>query len=81
MLEDKQQKVKWYFKTTWIVTIFLCVGPLVLPLIWLNPRFSRIKKIVITAIILIASYYAAVWFIDALSSIKKYYGVIFEGNF
>jgi uncharacterized membrane protein YvbJ len=81
MLEEKTPKTKWYFKTYSIVIVFLCVGPLVLPLVWLNPRFSRKKKIILTIIIIILSYYLGSMVINSLRSIKDYYGIIFKNDF
>ena len=31
---------KWYFSTSAVVMATLCVGPLALPLVWLNPGTS-----------------------------------------
>jgi len=81
MLERKRPETKWYFKTYWIVIAFLCVGPLALPLVWLNPRISRKKKIILTVIILILSYYLGFMLINSLRSIKNYYGIIFQNNY
>jgi hypothetical protein len=69
----KKEPEKWYFKTYWIVTAFLCVGPLALPMVWFNPRFSRIKKIIITVIVIILSYYFTVSMIKSFKTIKSYY--------
>ncbi|OGX16048.1 MAG: hypothetical protein A2166_05400 [Omnitrophica WOR_2 bacterium RBG_13_41_10] len=80
-LEGKPQETKWYFKTSLIVTAFLCIGPLALPLVWLNPRFSQAKKIIITTVVIILSYYLGSLVIDSLKSIKQYYGAIFQNNF
>jgi uncharacterized membrane protein YvbJ len=79
--EEKPLATKWYFKTYGIVTAFLCVGPLALPLVWLNPRFSQKKKVIVTIIIIILSYYLGSLLINSLRSIKEYYGVIFQNNF
>ena len=81
MLERKRPETKWYFKTYWIVIAFLCVGPLALPFVWLNPRISRKKKIILTVIILILSYYLGFMLINSLRSIKNYYGIIFQNNY
>jgi hypothetical protein len=77
MLTEKPQETKWYFKTSLIVTAFLCVGPLALPLVWLNPRFSRGKKLTITIVIVILTYYLGVLLSSSLKSLKEYYGTIF----
>lgn len=81
MLEGESQETKWYFKTPLIVTTFLCVGPLALPLVWLNPRFSQKKKIVVTIIVIILTWYLGSLLIDSLKSIKQYYGDILQSNF
>jgi len=79
MLVDKQQ-VKWYFKTTTLVIAFLCVGPLVLPLIWFNPRFNPKAKIIISAVIIILTYLLGVMLSNSLKSIISYYKIIFSGD-
>lgn len=71
-LEKKQQE-KWYFKTYFLVVVFLCIGPLVLPLIWFHPTFSRKKKIIITVIVVIISYFLGILFANSLKSINRYY--------
>jgi predicted nucleic acid-binding Zn ribbon protein len=81
MLEKKPPEGKWYFKTYWIIIAFLCVGPLALPLAWLNPRFSQKKKVIVTIIVIILSYYLGSLLINSLRSLKQYYGIIFQNNF
>jgi uncharacterized membrane protein YvbJ len=81
MLEKKAPQDKRYFKTYWIIAAFLCVGPLALPLVWLNPRFSQKTKIIVTIIVIILSYYLGSLFMNSLRSIKDYYGIIFKGNY
>ncbi|MCU0651541.1 MAG: zinc ribbon domain-containing protein [Candidatus Omnitrophica bacterium] len=80
MLENKVPKPKWYLKTSSLVIAFLCVGPLALPLIWINPRFSKNSKIIITIVVIILTYYLGSWVLSSLKSIKEYYGPIFENN-
>ena len=74
-LEKKAQE-KWCFKTHIIVVAFLCVGPLALPLVWLNPRYSKTVKIVVSSIVLILSYYLIVMFVKSINSIKTYYELL-----
>ncbi|MEK6563517.1 MAG: zinc ribbon domain-containing protein [Candidatus Omnitrophota bacterium] len=73
---EKREKEKWYLKTNILIISFLCAGPLALPLLWLNPRFSRNRKIVATVIILILSYYLGTVTINSLRSISLYYKTI-----
>jgi len=73
---EKRPEDKWYFKTYTLVIAFLCVGPLALPLFWVNPRFNQKTKITISVIIIILSYFLGVVFINSLRSINEYYQMI-----
>ncbi|MDD5561145.1 MAG: hypothetical protein PHT50_03315 [Candidatus Omnitrophica bacterium] len=79
-LEGKFRDVKWYFKTRGIVIASLCVGPLALPLVWFNSRFSRKTKIIATIIIIILSYFMVNLFMNSLRSLKQYYGLFSDTN-
>lgn len=74
---EKSKPQKWYFKTSVLVTAFLFVGPLALPLVWINPRFSPKAKIVISVIAVILTYYLVILAADSLKSINEYYKTIF----
>lgn len=52
-LEKQKPKVSWYFSTSTLTIGMLCVGPLVLPLVWLHPTMSLIKKVFISAVLII----------------------------
>ncbi|MFC1635617.1 zinc ribbon domain-containing protein [Planctomycetota bacterium] len=43
---------KWYYATGTVVLTLLCLGPLALPLVWVNPRYKPAIKVVITVIVL-----------------------------
>ena len=75
---DKRKEIPWYFKTHWLVIAFLCVGPLALPLLWINPRFSRRNKLIITVIVVVLSYYLTIIMVKSLKSISIYYNLIFQ---
>ena len=42
----------WYFKTSFIVLMFLTVPPFALPSVWLHPKLHLVYKLVITAAVL-----------------------------
>ena len=70
---------KWYFRTYVYVMLFLCIsplGPLALPLVWINPRYSTNKKIIITVISLIIGYFLIVILAKSITSIFNYYQLI-----
>ena len=48
--DNLPEKCKWYFKGSTLIVAFFVVGPLILPAVWLNPHFSRRKKIVFTVL-------------------------------
>ena len=77
---NKKPKEKWFFKPYWIILSFLCVGPLALPLVWFNPRFTTKMKIIISVLVLILTYYLGILLFNSLKSITTYYRTIF-GNF
>ena len=74
------KKAEWYYKTsTWVVG-FLLVGPLIIPLILINPHYSKTKKIVFTCVcivILVILYKASK---VSFCSIDQYYKII-QGNY
>lgn len=48
-------KSKWYTRTTTIFVGFLLVGPFILPLVWAKPEYSLVKKVVVSALILLVT--------------------------
>lgn len=48
----KARPTKWYFATGTVVIALLCLGPLALPLLWLNPRYKPVTKAAVTGIVL-----------------------------
>jgi hypothetical protein len=43
---------RWYHSNSATVMAILCLGPLALPAIWMNPRYKPATKLVITAIVI-----------------------------
>lgn len=75
---ERKEKPKWYLKTSTAVIVFLCVGPLVLPLIWLNPRLSTKTKVIISAVVIAVSYLLGIALWNSLKNITQYYKTIFS---
>jgi hypothetical protein len=73
LMPVKKEPVKWYLKTPFLVTAFLCVGPLALPLLWFNPRFTQQTKIIVSVIVIIGSYFLGIWVSNSINSIGNYY--------
>jgi hypothetical protein len=49
-------KLRWYFRTAFIVIVLLSLPPLALPLIVWHPKLSRPAKIAISAVILLITW-------------------------
>jgi predicted nucleic acid-binding Zn ribbon protein len=75
---NKRKEEKKIFKISYLIIAFLCIGPFALPLLWLNPRFSKKKKIIITILILILTYLLGKMLASSLSVIVDYYKLIFS---
>ena len=69
MVDETKEKTKWYFTTTSLVIALLSVGPLALPLLWINPKYSTVKKMLWTLITLVLSYVLYVFTMDAFNKI------------
>ncbi|MHC4557318.1 MAG: zinc ribbon domain-containing protein [Planctomycetota bacterium] len=48
----KPRPKQWYFANGTVVIALLCLGPLAIPLVWLNPRYKLATKAVITVVVL-----------------------------
>jgi len=64
----------WYFATPTVVFALMCVGPLALPLVWLNPRYKPATKAIITgvaiAVTVLCCYLVAVAYQQLMSQIS-----------
>ena len=52
---SRPRSKKWYFATPSVVIALLCLGPLALPLVWLNPRYKPTTRAIITVIVLVVT--------------------------
>lgn len=76
---DDQPPIPWYCKTSILVLTTACVGPLVIPLFFLHPRWSIQLKLVLSGVVLILSVLLslAVWqsiqqFIEVYEELQKF---------
>jgi|GEM_PF-231611 len=51
----KPRPKKWYFATGTVVLALLCLGPMALPLVWINPRYKILTRAIITVIVLVVT--------------------------
>ena len=71
-----EEKIKWYFRTSFIIIALCTVGPLALPLLWLRPQTPRAWKIGLTIGILVLSWILFQTTMESLRTIKEYYKLI-----
>ena len=48
-----KKKERWYFSTYVVVIALLCIGPLALPLVWFNPRYKIVTRLVVTIVVIV----------------------------
>jgi len=51
----KPRPKKWYLATGTVVLALLCIGPMALPLVWMNPRFKILTKAIVTVIVVVGT--------------------------
>jgi hypothetical protein len=51
----KPRPKKWYFATGTVVLALLCLGPIALPLVWANPRYKILTRVIVTVIVLVVT--------------------------
>lgn len=72
-IHDNKNKIKWYFKTSFIVLALSCVGPLALRLIWWRPKTSLTWKAGLTIGIIAVSWLIFQTTMDSIEIFKEYY--------
>jgi hypothetical protein len=75
-MPETAAKVPWHFRTSTLVILFCCAGPLVLPLIWIRPQTSGLWKIVLTVVILLLSWAMVLVMKHSLETIQQYYDLM-----
>ncbi|MDP8265013.1 MAG: zinc ribbon domain-containing protein [Candidatus Aceula lacicola] len=75
---NKTEGQKWYLKSSSLVIGFLMVGPFILPLVWINPKFDTKKKLIVTAIILFVTYLISKVMMNSLNQIQERYKPIMD---
>jgi uncharacterized membrane protein YvbJ len=73
---NQKKKVPFYLKPGWIVTAVLCVGPFAIPLFWIHPNWSRRKKLVWTAVVLLLTWALCLLMEKSVQAIGDYYRIL-----
>jgi predicted nucleic acid-binding Zn ribbon protein len=70
------------FRPLGMTVAFLCIGPLMLPLVWWNPHLRRENKIVLTAVIVVVTALLGWATVGSIENIIEYYRTLNElGSF
>ena len=72
----EEEKIKWYFRKSFIIIAILFVGPLALPLIWWRPQTKRAWKIGLTIGILVLSWILFQTTMESIRTLKEYYKLL-----
>ena len=59
--KEAPAKAPWYYKGSSMVVAFLVAGPFMLPMVWFNPKLSLLKKVLLTAVIIVVTYLLIQW--------------------
>ncbi len=46
---------KWYHATGSVIAALVCLGPLALPMVWVNPRFKITTKLIMTVVVAVVT--------------------------
>ena len=63
--------IKWYHKTPTVIISILCFGPLALPLVWFNPKYSMVSKVIWTIVIIVVTVLACAAVIGVYANFLK----------
>ena len=50
-----KSKTKWFHSTSAVVIGLITLGPLALPLVWKNPRYEIITKVILTIVVAVVT--------------------------
>ncbi|MFH2203955.1 MAG: zinc ribbon domain-containing protein [Elusimicrobiota bacterium] len=73
---DRGDALPWYYGNSSLLVSFLCVGPFMLPLVWLHPVMPRRRKKILTVIIGIISIFMIWSTYKSIMKILEYYRML-----
>lgn len=73
---DGRGEKKWYLSTSILVMGLLFIGPFALPLLWINPRYNRTTKIIISIVVIVISYGLYIWIQKSLKMLDEVYNLM-----
>ena len=74
-----KETVLWCFKSAFVIFSCLTFGPFALPLIWVHPKYTLAKKLVITGVMVALTYFLGAVMISTFKTLSAYYRQISQG--
>ena len=71
-----EQRLPWYYRTSFIVLMLASVFAFALPLIWFHPRMKLVWKVVISAVMIVVTWLLFKLFMQSLHMIMELYGML-----
>jgi len=71
-----ENRVPWYFGTTFIVLMLASVGPFALPLVWWQPKYKRATKWCVTVLVLVLTAVMSAATVESFRVLKQFYGML-----
>jgi hypothetical protein len=68
---EQKPKLKWYYTDWGLIVLVLCVLPFALPVVWLNPRYKPIVKIIISIVIIALTYWTVVQIMQVVQMMQQ----------
>ena len=66
----------WYFRDGIVILAVLSVMALALPLVWFSPYYSVRRKVIVSVIVVIASYFTWIATEQSLKMLSAYYDAL-----
>jgi len=67
----KGDDLKWYYRTSFVIIMILCVGPFALPLVYFNPRYSAVTKAVVTILVIVLTVVLCIGSVEMYAHLLK----------
>jgi len=71
-----EQRLPWYYRTSFIVLMLASVLALALPLIWFHPRMKLVWKVVISAVMIVVTWVLFKLLMQSVHMIMELYGML-----
>ena len=73
---SQENRLPWYYRTTFIVLMLASVGPFALPLIWKHPQLKPGWKVCLTLLVLVLTVLLAQTTIRSIRVLQSFYGML-----